>query len=964
MPETGRASLSDRLTSMAVCCAVVAAICTGGASVEASAQITSVPRHSYRATDLETLRERFSQPPGEAGPWVYWMWFDNVVSKAEITRELEEMAAAGIAGAELRCLVARGFPGLTEPWYGPDSWARLGHQRLKYLSPEFVDALAHTCAEAERCGVKLATNLGMGWPPGGPWITNEHRSKHLQAASRIVAGPKPLALGAVTVPADAMAFAWKIDTAAKGNRVMPQSFRDLTGNVDAEHQLSWDVPEGKWLIGIFHCTYGGICDKGNGPEADPGSREAVLFHLDHIFSRLDPTLGKYYGTTLVEIASDSWEYTRPRTGRYWSPALFDVYSACTGSPLKPRMYALLGYGPKRETILSGLDEAGREAIQKNFYKTVTGYLHQRGLKHRPQVRGRGLPRDFFDSYAAADVPEIEEEVYLPEAVWTAHTLGKPIVSAEAFTFLSRYRNNLTRDTRPHHGALDDPARKWETTPALMRQHANAHFARGINRIQIHSFSYSPPGVPPPGWRMYAEIHLNRNVPWWSAMPEFSRWVARNQLVLQSGGPVADAVVYPVIVNPPDGPFNAAIDQPISALDAVDGANRTNFGHVKRLTGDVPYDFPKLILLEDIRTLAEARHIVDLIQDGIVVVCCKTMPAKWAALADGHDSAPVGLLLDTLNEAIDRGRIVDARADGPKAALSASRSIRWLPSDASLSYQHRRVDGGEIYFLMNWGGDFDGEVDFPHKGLVPEFWDAETGTTKLAGQYAQDNGRTRVRVSLCRLDSTFVVFSERDRPLHAVACHNGRVETDSQGSLYAIPTDERPCRVDMSDGTQLTFEASAPSPPPILGPWNLNTDAKNGVGLNDPVSLELERLVSWRDIPALRSFAGTATYSTQFVVAEEHLKQNVQLRLDLGRVHEVAVIWINDRLVSTTWHPPYRLDITGYARAGANELRVEVANILKNHLERAGSYTRPSGLIGPVQILTCARFKLSEYRRAP
>ena len=274
MPETGRASLSDRLTSMAVCCAVVAAICTGGASVEASAQITSVPRHSYRATDLETLRERFSQPPGEAGPWVYWMWFDNVVSKAEITRELEEMAAAGIAGAELRCLVARGFPGLTEPWYGPDSWARLGHQRLKYLSPEFVDALAHTCAEAERCGVKLATNLGMGWPPGGPWITNEHRSKHLQAASRIVAGPKPLALGAVTVPADAMAFAWKIDTAAKGNRVMPQSFRDLTGNVDAEHQLSWDVPEGKWLIGIFHCTYGGICDKGNGPEADPGSREA------------------------------------------------------------------------------------------------------------------------------------------------------------------------------------------------------------------------------------------------------------------------------------------------------------------------------------------------------------------------------------------------------------------------------------------------------------------------------------------------------------------------------------------------------------------------------------------------------------------------------------------------------------------------------------------------------------------
>jgi hypothetical protein len=37
--------------------------------------------------------------------------------------------------------------------------------------------------------------------------------------------------------------------------------------------------------------------------------------------------------------------------------------------------------------------------------------------------------------AGDEKAEIEEEVCLPEAVWVAHTLGKPIVSAEAFTFL-------------------------------------------------------------------------------------------------------------------------------------------------------------------------------------------------------------------------------------------------------------------------------------------------------------------------------------------------------------------------------------------------------------------------------------------------------------------------------------------------------------------------------------------------
>ena len=123
------------------------------AAGEASVRTAAAPHLAYRANDFQTLRERFAKPPRAAGPWVYWFWFDNVVSKTEISRQLEEMADAGIAAAELRCVVARGFPGLTSPWYGPDAWARLGHQRQEYLSPEFVDDLEHTCAEAQRCGV-------------------------------------------------------------------------------------------------------------------------------------------------------------------------------------------------------------------------------------------------------------------------------------------------------------------------------------------------------------------------------------------------------------------------------------------------------------------------------------------------------------------------------------------------------------------------------------------------------------------------------------------------------------------------------------------------------------------------------------------------------------------------------------------------------------------------------------------
>jgi len=82
---------------------------------------------------------------------------------------------------------------------------------------------------------------------------------------------------------------------------------------------------------------------------------------------------------------------------------------------------------------------------------------------------------------------------------------------------------------------------------------------------------------------------------------------------------------------------------------------------------------------------------------------------------------------------------------------------------------------------------------------------------------------------------------------------------------------------------------------------------------------------------------------------------------LGRVHEVARIWINDQVVGTAWHAPYRFDITDCVRKGTNRLRIEVANILKNHVETGRGYKRPSGLLGPVQVRSTARRFLGCYQ---
>ena len=49
----------------------------------------------------QNLKQQFLNPPTEAKPMVRWWWFGAAVEKPEILRELQQMKADGIGGAEL-----------------------------------------------------------------------------------------------------------------------------------------------------------------------------------------------------------------------------------------------------------------------------------------------------------------------------------------------------------------------------------------------------------------------------------------------------------------------------------------------------------------------------------------------------------------------------------------------------------------------------------------------------------------------------------------------------------------------------------------------------------------------------------------------------------------------------------------------------------------------------------------------
>ena len=79
------------------------------------------------------------------------------------------------------------------------------------------------------------------------------------------------------------------------------------------------------------------------------------------------------------------------------------------------------------------------------------------------------------------------------------------------------------------------------------------------------------------------------------------------------------------------------------------------------------------------------------------------------------------------------------------------------SDTRIAFVHRKLAGGDIYFLDN-RKDRDETVDasFRITGKAPELWHAETGKSEPAS-YTIENGHTSVPLHLEPWGTVFVVF---------------------------------------------------------------------------------------------------------------------------------------------------------------------------------------------------------------
>jgi hypothetical protein len=154
--------------------------------------------------------------------------------------------------------------------------------------------------------------------------------------------------------------------------------------------------------------------------------------------------------------------------------------------------------------------------------------------------------------------------------------------------------------------------------------------------------------------------------------------------------------------------------------------------------------------------------------------------------------------------------------------------------------------------------------------------------------------------------------------------------DSSGKLRVQVFEPGRCDLQYADGRSRSFDvAEVPEAVEVTGPW----EVRFAPGWGAPAQATFDKLVSWttHSDPGIKYYSGAATYRSTFNLPRGLLKRNQLLYLDLGKVQVMAEVKLNGRSLGVLWKPPFRVEITGGARAGENELEVEVVNLWPNRL---------------------------------
>ena len=876
----------------------------------------------------------FADPPIQTRSGCVWAWLNGSMTAEQVTRDLEAMKQGGMRGGEIWDVAAHADPDNRVP-AGPP-----------FLGPESTRLIVHAIREADQLGLELGLVASSGWNAGGSWIKPEHAGKGLYHSTTTVKGSTgfhdalPLPELPKNCPRDAAgrpSYLREVavlavpdnptKTIASGNQVI-----DLTTKVDADGKLRWEVPAGDWAILRFVCLNHGQqlivpSPKSGGPMIDFFDPRATEFHLRHIAGTILKELGResFAGTSFKTMEFDSMELDGFTP---WTETMADGFQRQVGYPVIGFLPLLTGWklaDPEaQERFLFDWKKFVSDRLIESHYATGRKVLQSYGVKLIAESGGPGPPIwdsnpvDGIKALGAVDIPRGEfwirhRGIFLvKEIAAAAHVYDKRLVDAESFTTW----------------------RRWVDGPLNHKELADRALCEGLNCFSGHTFASSPPEAGLPGWAYHAGTDINPAATWWPMVHGLMDYLARCSYMLRQGWFVADVCYYyggqapnffPPLCNVEEKPLLDGLapqnDFDVCSSEVILQRMRVENGRIVLPDG---MSYAALVLPEQNHIPPEViRKIRALVADGATVIGHQRPARAPGRRSSEQENQQVEQLVKALWGAdqpggpavqvrsMGRGRFVIA-SDRTKAlreiGVGPDFEIagRGEPDLGPLDFVHRQTTDDEFYFIRNKTKESQAltcrfRVAAEANGQTPEFWWPDSGRRSVCrGWKAVAGGHTELPVELGPLGSVFVVF---------------RKGGGTGKELDALARDTFPAA---ETAASLTLD----------GPWQVEFPE----GWGAPRTASFEKLQSWTesDHEGIRSFSGIATYRKSFELPGS-LADKDRLFLQLGDLAEIAEITLNGRRLGLAWLPPYRIEISGAARAGVNQLEIRVANLWANRL---------------------------------
>lgn len=625
---------------------------------------------------VRSLREGFAAPPPDGRVMMRWWWFGPFVEEAELARELEAMAAAGIGGVEVASVY-------------PLSTSEADREAGGFLSERHLSRLRFAAETANRLGLRFDVTLGSGWSYGGPHISDETAARRLRWDAREVPPQLSRIAAAQPWPGDELVAAYIGD----GSEQEPPTHWEQLPVRDSAVQ----VPQGSGprmvLLAVSSPTGQNVkraAAGAEGPVLDHCSRAATEAHLRTV---ADPILAAVPSELVTAVFCDSLEVYAAD----WTPALPAEFRARHGYDLLPELPLLHSRGEGSEQVRADVAATLGELYEENFVAVMREWAADHGVQFR--IQSYGQPPGTLSAYRHADLPEGEGWGWrsVTQTKWAtsaAHLYDRPVVSSETWTW------------------VHSPS--FAATPLDLAGEAHEHLLLGVNQLIGHGWPYSPPGR---RWIFYASGALNDANPWWPAIPELTRYLHRLCWLLRQGEPVVDVALYA-----PSRDAAAHFTPGTRGYLDLWHATRQHIGEaLPAALREAGYDYD----LVDDTALQEtdwSRYRV------VVLPFVRDLPETTAQLLEKHVAA--GGIVVAVGGTVHRDgwtAAEDVDALLPTLAALVPPDAPTGPGTPDIGVAHRRAGEVDVYFVANTGPSPQAVTLRPRDAAAAfERWDARTG----------------------------------------------------------------------------------------------------------------------------------------------------------------------------------------------------------------------------------------------